>query len=242
MKGRLGDAGSSPTREWRRERRMLLLGPLATWAVSAGAYFGATSGGVGGNDRAEASTSVGRGGMAITGSVSTTILREITFDRPSRVANHMAWSADGERLAIGGALDSRMSVLDVRTGRQLPAPGEQLGGVKGLAYSPDGRYLAVIRGGTGQNADPTAPRYTVSLWDARTSALVQNVVESDRAEIGSIAAHELSFSSDSRYLVVAYLKQTAVYAAERLATVDGSAILPRASRCAFRPGRGGRVS
>ena len=64
-----------------------------------------------------------------------------------------------------------MSVLDVQSGRPLPAPGEQLAGVDGLAYSPDGRYLAVIRHGTGQKPYP-AERCTVSLWDARTSVRV----------------------------------------------------------------------
>jgi WD40 repeat protein len=147
----------------------------------------------------------------------------------------MAWSADGERLAVGGALDLRMSVLDVQTGRQLPAPGEQLAGVRGLAYSPDGRYLAVIRAATGRKADPAAQRYTVSLWDARTSARVAEIVEPDSAGIENIQAHALSFSFDGRYLAVAYLKQTAVYALTGDGGIQRVLLLPAASRCAFRP-------
>src|SRR5262245_3403519 len=214
---------------WRWQRRSLLLGSGAAWVVACGSLRAIPGEALG------AGAPVGREAVTSSGAVSATLLREIDFDRPSRVVNHMAWSADGERLAIGGSLDLHMGVLDVRTGRQLPAPGEQLAGVQGLAYSPDGRYLAVIRAGTGQAPDPAA-RYTVSLWDARTSAPVRNVVEQGRDEVVSIAAHGLSFSSDSRYLAVAYLKQLAVYAVRDSGEVERVAILPPAARCAFRPG------
>lgn len=226
--------GSDRDGWWRRQRRLLLLGTGAAWAVAACGSLRAVSGET--VDGTGAGAPVGRQGVTSTGGVNATILREIDFDRPSRVANHMAWSADGERLAIGGSLDLRMSVLDVQTGRPLPTPGEQLAGVQGLAYSPDGRYLAVIRSGTGRRSDPAAPRYTVSLWHARSSAPVQNLVEPESAGIGNIQAHGLSFSSDSRYLAVAYLKQMAVYAINERSEVERVVILPPVARCAFRPG------
>jgi WD40 repeat protein len=147
----------------------------------------------------------------------------------------MAWSADGQRLAIAASLDVRVTIVDVSTGRPLPAPGEQFGGVDALAYSPDGRYLAVIRHGTGPISDPSG-RYTVSLWDARTAAFVRNIVEPGRSEITSLGAHALAFSSDGRSLAVAYLKQTAIYTIGDGGAAQRVSILPPASRCAFRPG------
>src|SRR5262245_12228533 len=219
---------------WRRQRRLLLFRTGAAWAMAMSGSlrvgYGETieSPGVRAPARRQA--------VASPGGISATILREIDFDRPSRVANHMAWSADGTRLAIGGSLDRRMSVLDVATGRALPAPGDQLAGVRGLAYSPNGRFLAVIRAGTGRGLDPGAPRYSVSLWDARSAAPAQNIVEPESGGIESIQAHDLSFSSDSRYLSVAYLKQLAVYALKDSGEIERVAILPQAARCAFRPG------
>lgn len=109
--------------------------------------------------------------------ISTKLVRRITLDVPS-FAHHMAWSHDSQRLAVGGSLDKRMSVWDLRTGQRLPNPGDQIGGVHGLAYSGDGRYLAVVRAPVGAQRGGQE-RYTVSLWDARTAALVRNVVEPD---------------------------------------------------------------
>ena len=217
------------------QRRRLLLGPLAIWAASVTVPLYGASGRTVEATQDKPGRTVGREGKTITPPVSATIVREIHFDRPGRVADHMAWSADGERIAVGGAMDLRMSVLDVQTKRQLAAPGEQFGGVKGLAYSPDGRYLAVIRGGTNRKADPSSPRYTVSLWDARTSGHVGEVTESDSAVVENIQAHALSFSYDGRYLAIAYLKQTAVYALPGGGGIQRVLLLPAASRCAFRP-------
>jgi WD40 repeat protein/tRNA A-37 threonylcarbamoyl transferase component Bud32 len=75
----------------------------------------------------------------------------------------LAWSADGKRLA-GGAGDAMVKVWDVATAKELvsfKAAGEKKGGnsppqawyeesgsLKALAFSPDGRLLAVSRGST----------------------------------------------------------------------------------------------
>ena len=72
--------------------------------MAAWGYLWAASGGT--VDGTGASTLVGREGVASPGGVNVMMLKEIDFDRPSRVANHMAWSADAERLAIGGSLYS----------------------------------------------------------------------------------------------------------------------------------------
>jgi WD40 repeat protein len=94
-------------------------------------------------------------------------VRTIPLDAPG-YANVMAWAPDSRRLAVGGLLDKRMSVWDVRTGQRLPGPTDQMGGTHGLAYSPDGLYLAVARGVVRSGPDQPMPtgrdRYVVSLW------------------------------------------------------------------------------
>ena len=166
------------------------------------------------------------------------VVGDLGFRRPRRVVNHMAWSHDGRRLAIGGRLDTQMTVLDVKNGDELPAPGEQFGGIRDLAYSPDGRYLAVSRGGISLTPNSAGPlRYTVSLWDARTAAPVQDLAEPDPREVTNMATHGLSFSSDARYLAVAYQRETAVYAfGDPPGRFRRVLLLPRATACAFRPG------
>src|SRR5262245_6287234 len=168
---------------WQRtQRRVLLLGAGASWTVAACGRLRALSA-----EPVDVEPRSAIGGKSVTDRRgAATLIREIDFERPQHAANHMAWSADGNRLALGGSLDLRMSVLDVHTGNPLPPPGEQLAGVHALAYSPDGRYLAVIRAGTGRRADPAAPRYTVSLWNADTSAARGHVIEPDTSGIDSI--------------------------------------------------------
>ncbi len=166
------------------------------------------------------------------------VTRRIRFDVPN-YAHRLAWSHDGQRLALGGVLDARLSVWDVNTGGRLPAPGDQAGGTHALAYSPDGRYLAVARApvaaqGGGQE------RYTVSLWDARTAALVRNLVESQLTEIPRIESRFVTFSPDGRYLAVVYGGGwLALYTldpsggAQRVSLTD-----VKAATCAFRPDGG----
>lgn len=173
----------------------------------------------------------GVGGTSVT---RLEVVRRLKFEVPN-FAHYTAWSHDGQRLALGGLVDKRLSVWDVKTGDRLPAPGDQIGGTHGLAYSPDGRYLAVVRApaaveGTGQQ------RYTVSLWDARTGGLVQNLIEVDLTQTWEIGARSIAFSVDGHYLAVAYGKQVALYAldpnggARRVSAID-----MRVLTCAFRP-------
>lgn len=234
-----GDSHERDDREvrWRAQRRRLLVGPAATWAMSACGSLGTIGSESLEGHTPELTAPPGTESAALGCALTTRVVGELAFSRPRRVVNHLAWSPDGERLAIGGLLDTGITVLDVQSGRQLPAPSEQFGGVRGLAYSPDGRYLAVSRGGIGLADSPAGPlRYTVSLWDPQKATPVQHLVEPDPQAITGMATYALSFSSDARYLAVAYQKETAIYALSEQPGYRRALLLPPATTCAFRPG------
>jgi WD40 repeat protein len=178
---------------------------------------------------------LGSGAARGSSVLTMNIVRRIRFDVP-KYAHRLAWSHDGQRLALGGLLDKRMSVWDVSTGERLAAPADQIGGVNGLAYSPDGRHLAILRGPAATRAGGQE-RYTVSLWDARSGGLVQKLVEPDPAAVPEITAYGLAFSADGRYLAVAYALTLALYMLDADGEVTRVATQPlKASQCAFRPG------
>lgn len=164
-------------------------------------------------------------------------VRTIKLDAPT-YGTIMAWSPDSQRLAVGGPLDKRVSVWDVRTGRRLPGPADQDGGPQALAYSPDGLYLAVARGGVRFRGDvpvPTGPeRYVVSLWDARSSAWVQNLVD-ETQEIETFGVNSIAFSPNGRYLAVNYTAGLAFYAKDGTAWRRTGALAPGASPVVFSP-------
>jgi WD40 repeat protein len=168
--------------------------------------------------------------------VKVKAVRRIALDAPG-YANVMAWAPDSQRLAVGGLLDKRVSVWDVRTGQRLPGPADQMGGTHGLAYSPDGRYLAVARGMVRSHPDqmPTGPeRYVVSLWDGQSSAWVQNLVD-ETQEIGSFGVRAIAFSPDSRYLAVSYTGGLVFYTRDGMAWRRVGALAPNAAQVAFSP-------
>ena len=70
-----------------------------------------------------------------------TVVRRIQLTRP-RTVEFLSWSADSRRIVVGSILDARVGVYDVETGERLPGPEDRIGGVRALAHSPDGRYLA----------------------------------------------------------------------------------------------------
>ncbi len=169
-------------------------------------------------------------------------VRTIPLDAPG-YANVMAWAPDSRRLAVGGLLDKRMSVWDVRTGQRLPGPTDQMGGTHGLAYSPDGLYLAVARGVVRSGPDepmPTGPdRYVVSLWDGRSGTWLQNLAD-EAQEIRTFGVSSIAFGPDSKYLAVSYTGGLVFYARDGSVWRRAGALAPSAARVAFSP-EGGRL-
>lgn len=169
--------------------------------------------------------------MRVTG------IRTIKLDAPA-YGTIMAWSPDSQRLAVGGPLDKRVSVWDVRTGKRLPGPADQDGGPQALAYSPDGLFLAVARGGVRFRGDvpvPTGPeRYVVSLWDSQSGAWVQNLVD-ETQEIETFGVTSIAFSPDSRFLAVNYTSGLAIYARNGESWSRTGTLAPGASAIAFSP-------
>ena len=132
----------------------------------------------------------GRKTIAAARSDGTVRLWDVATDRQvgmfrTHAAFSMAFSPDGETLAIGGA--GAVWLWDVATGRQADAPVTGAGADTffSIAFSPDGRTLGI--GSLGGTA-------TVRLWDMATGR-----------ETGSFPVGEsltsIAFSRDGRTLV-----------------------------------------
>ncbi len=84
----------------------------------------------------------------------------------------VAFSADGERLAVGKTRSNSipsittdaLQIWDIATGQTAPSPEAFLTGVNGLAFSPDGRWLAAAVG----SFNARNPYSEVRVWDAMT--------------------------------------------------------------------------
>src|SRR5262245_7613971 len=86
-----------------------------------------------------------------------------TFFSPSlQIADAVAVSMDGARIAVGGT-GKEIVVWETRTGRVLAAPESQVGWVKSLAFSKDGRHL--VYGGNAK----------VDILKKRPAAVIQEI-------------------------------------------------------------------
>jgi WD40 repeat protein len=144
--------------------------------------------------------------MQLSRSARAVVVKTIQLSAPDQ-ATRGVWSADGSRIAVGFNFDKRIGVWEFPSGRRLPGPMNPVGGVSGLAYSPDGRYLAIAAGmlGSGPN------RSSLSLWDANTGVHLENLIESDTREIALMGVNDFAFSPDGRYLAAAYESGIVLY-------------------------------
>lgn len=108
----------------------------------------------------------------------------------------IAWHADGRRLAVGQSLNKRVAIWDMYSGRQVRTLENEPGGVRTLAYSPNGKYLAVGREFSGFTRD----RAHVHLYDAESGSLLQRFSAPPPSGKGAADTEGLAFSPNSRLL------------------------------------------
>jgi len=134
-----------------------------------------------------------------------------TLDGAWPGCNALVASPDGDLLALGTA-DGQVVLVDGRDGLERACLTPHMGSVRSLAFSPDGRLLAVASVvGTGPGVGAA-----VAVWDLTTCGIVHQLQAGSRRPFGG---QELQFSSDGRFLAwvdVADLQRWALAPARQL--------------------------
>lgn len=123
----------------------------------------------------------------VSGGSSAILVRSFRCDGASGV-NALAFRLNGALATGNSVADGQVCIWTPTTGKVLPGLHTS-GGVSGLAFSPDGRLLAV---GTASG--------TVYLWDMATGKLAATLLNPDSERVSSIA-----FSPDGKVLAVGSL-------------------------------------
>ena len=128
-----------------------------------------------------------------TSSVQLKPLRALKNDF---VVNRLAWHPDNKTLAVGQSLNKKIVIWNTETGKVIRVIDKEAGGVGALAYSLDGKYLAVGRIATRQIHDHAH----VHLYNANMGELARKFVPPAATKGDANDVNALIFSLDNRQL------------------------------------------
>lgn len=114
----------------------------------------------------------------------------------------VAMNPSGSEVAAGGILSPLVSIWDVETGRLIRHIKGLKGSTQALAYSPDGKTLAVGRGMI------TSKDTCVFIFQAGTDTILQRLspppIATSNAPAGVGSVESLQYSPDGQFLAVAF--------------------------------------
>jgi WD40 repeat protein len=129
--------------------------------------------------------------------VASRSLRLGPFAVSSEPVASMSFSADGTMLATTGEDEAFAKLWNAATGAALGTVGDG-SNVGTVAFSPTGRFVALIRSGFPYSSDPEQQAGDVEFWDPTRRSLIKTLrVE---AKPKGIIGQALAFSSDGRLI------------------------------------------
>lgn len=124
-------------------------------------------------------------------------LRHVRTLKHDYQINRLAWHPNNKELAVGQNLHKKITIWNTATAQVIRVLDKEAGGVGALAYSPDGKYLAVGRLFTAR----LPGNYHVNLYEAATGKLLHSFVPPRPSRKGDANdAEVVAFSPDGRYL------------------------------------------